>query len=79
MLTQLISYKRYLACKLVQWRLSSIYLSMRAQVAVGTFFIKSPECDSELWCVVPACVRGGGRWEEPVQISTINGFRIVLC
>ena len=36
---QLISYKRYLECTLVQWRL---YLSLSAQVAKSTFFMKSP-------------------------------------
>ena len=40
-LVQLISYKMYLECTLVQWRLP-IYLSLRAEVAVGTFFMKSP-------------------------------------
>ena len=39
---QLISYKRYLECKLFKWRLSNIYLSLNAQVAVGTFLMKSP-------------------------------------
>ena len=43
---QLISYKRYLECTLVQWRLS-IYLSLRAQVAVGTFFMISPVIKSK--------------------------------
>ena len=36
-----ILYKRYLECTLIQWRLS-IYLSLSAQVAEGTFFMKSP-------------------------------------
>ena len=36
---QLISYKRYVECTLVQWRLS---INPWAQVAVGTFFMKSP-------------------------------------
>ena len=36
---QLISYKRYLECTLIQWTLS---FGLREQVAVGTFFIKSP-------------------------------------
>ena len=37
---QLISYKRYLECTLIQWRLS-IY-PWCTQVAAGTFFMKSP-------------------------------------
>ena len=32
---------RYLEFTLIQWRLS-IYLSLSAQVAVGTFFMKYP-------------------------------------
>ena len=39
-LLQLISYKRYLECTLVQWRLS--IFPLRQQVAEGTFFMKSP-------------------------------------
>ena len=38
---QLILYKRYLECTLVQWRLS-IFSRGHVQVAVGTFFMKSP-------------------------------------
>ena len=38
---QLISNKRNLDCTLIQ---ETIYLSLCAQVAVGTFFMKSPVC-----------------------------------
>ena len=50
---QLISYKRYLECTLFQWRLSIYPISLSAQVAVGTFFMKSPVCifiKTELQC-----------------------------
>ena len=47
---QLISYKRYLECTLVQWRLN---LSLRAQVAVGTFLMKSPVCTIYPWGPLP--------------------------
>ena len=41
LLEQMISYKWYLECTLIQWRLY-ISIPISAQVAVGTFFMKSP-------------------------------------
>ena len=76
---QIISYKRYLKCTLVQWRLS-IY-PLCTQVAVGTFFMKSPisykvniSCSVNVWCVHPfltdsrnctnICLFAGEKWLE---------------
>ena len=43
---QVISYKRFLECTLIQWRLS-IY-PYCTQVADGTFFMKSPVVNKQV-------------------------------